>query len=268
MTQGTPTAENQNSDSPAAPFKEGFRGVELVDVRKSYLTGNRKVEAVRGVNLSIHAPGLYAVMGPSGSGKSSLLHLLGGLDRPDSGTVEMSGKRIDSLNEQDLTRYRRQDIGIIFQQFNLLPTMTALENVTLPGVLDGMPMDVARERGLRLLDELGVKERADHRPEALSGGEQQRVAIARSLLFEPAVVLADEPTGSLDSASSDRLWALLDELAINREVLILMVTHEPSAAVRCGRVYVLRDGLIAGSFDVDGMDESQLVHRATHIGRP
>ncbi|MCH2162544.1 MAG: ABC transporter ATP-binding protein [Phycisphaerales bacterium] len=253
------------ADSP--PVSKDFQGVELVDVRKAYVTGDRKVEAVRGVNLSIHQPGLYAVMGPSGSGKSSLLHLLGGLDRPDSGTVEISGRRIDTLGEQALTRYRRRDIGIIFQQFNLLPTMTAIENVTLPGILDGMSVDEARTRGLQLLDELGVKPRADHRPDALSGGEQQRVAIARSLLFEPSVVLADEPTGSLDSASSDRLWALLDELATNREVLILMVTHEPSAAVRCGRVYVLRDGVIAGSFDVEGMDESELVHRATHTGR-
>ena len=253
----------QNENTPS-----DFRGVELIDVRKSYRTGGRNVEAVRGVNLSIHAPGLYAVMGPSGSGKSSLLHLLGGLDRPDSGTIEISGRRIDSLDEQGLTRYRRQDIGIIFQQFNLLPTMTAIQNVTLPGILDGMPVPQATERGMKLLDELGVAERADHRPDALSGGEQQRVAIARSLLFEPAVVLADEPTGSLDSASSDRLWAVLDELAVNREVLILMVTHEPSAAVRCGTVFVLRDGSIAGSFEVDGMDESELAHRATRVGRP
>ena len=267
MNQGMPAIEPAEEGERSASEKSSFNGVELVDVRKSYVTGDRKVEAVRGVNLSIHQPGLYAVMGPSGSGKSSLLHLLGGLDRPDSGTIEISGRRIDALGEQELTRYRRRDIGIIFQQFNLLPTMTAIENVTLPGVLDGMPMDEARTRGLQLLDELGVKPRADHRPDALSGGEQQRVAIARSLLFGPSVVLADEPTGSLDSASSDRLWALLDELATNREVLILMVTHEPSAAVRCGRVYVLRDGVIAGSFDVDGMDESELVHRATHTGR-
>jgi putative ABC transport system ATP-binding protein len=138
----------------------------------------------------------------------------------------------------------------------------------LPGILDRMNESEAHERGMQLLNELGVAPRADHRPDALSGGEQQRVAIARSLLFEPAVVFADEPTGSLDSSSSDLLWKVLDELAQHREVLILMVTHEPSAAVRCGHVYVLRDGQIAGSFDVEGMDESELAHRATRVGRP
>lgn len=253
---------------PEPPTKHGFQGVELIDVRKSYCTGGRVVEAVRGVDLSIHAPGLYAVMGPSGSGKSSLLHLMGGLDKPDSGTIEISGHRIDSADERELTLYRRRDIGIIFQQFNLLPTMTAIQNVTLPGILDSMNESEAEDRGMQLLSELGVADRATHRPDALSGGEQQRVAIARSLLFEPAVVFADEPTGSLDSASSDRLWAVLDELAEHREVLILMVTHEPSAAVRCGEVFVLRDGQIAGSFNVDGMDESELAHRATRVGRP
>ena len=264
MPEADSTVARKDAESPPANFK----GVELIDVRKAYRSGGRMVEAVRGVNLSIHAPGLYAVMGPSGSGKSSLLHLMGGLDRPDAGTIEISGRRIDQLDEKELTRYRRKDIGIIFQQFNLLPTMTAIQNVTLPGILDGMLEKDAIERGMTLLNELGVSERASHRPDALSGGEQQRVAIARSLLFEPAVVFADEPTGSLDSASSDRLWAVLDELAYKREVLILMVTHEPSAAVRCGEVFFLRDGRIAGSFDVDGMDESELAHRATRVGRP
>ena len=264
MPEADSTVARKDAESPPANFK----GVELIDVRKAYRSGGRMVEAVRGVDLSIHAPGLYAVMGPSGSGKSSLLHLMGGLDRPDAGTIEISGRRIDQLDEKELTRYRRKDIGIIFQQFNLLPTMTAIQNVTLPGILDGMLEKDAIERGMTLLNELGVSERASHRPDALSGGEQQRVAIARSLLFEPAVVFADEPTGSLDSASSDRLWAVLDELAYKREVLILMVTHEPSAAVRCGEVFVLRDGRIAGSFDVDGMDESELAHRATRVGRP
>ena len=263
-----PKAEETVQRSHSDPAPENFKGVELIEVCKGYRSGGRMVEAVRGVNLSIHAPGLYAVMGPSGSGKSSLLHLMGGLDRPDSGTIEISGRRIDSLDEKELTRYRRKDIGIIFQQFNLLPTMTAIQNVTLPGILDGMAEKDSYDRGMQLLDELGVSERATHRPDALSGGEQQRVAIARSLLFEPAVVFADEPTGSLDSASGDLLWAVLDELAYKREVLILMVTHEPSAAVRCGEVFVLRDGRIAGSFDVDGMDESELAHRATRVGRP
>ena len=135
MPETDSSVASEDSTSPPANFK----GVELIDVRKAYRSGGRMVEAVRGVNLSIHAPGLYAVMGPSGSGKSSLLHLMGGLDRPDSGTIEISGRRIDMLDEKALTRYRRKDIGIIFQQFNLLPTMTAIQNVILPGILDGVP---------------------------------------------------------------------------------------------------------------------------------
>jgi len=240
-----------------------FQGIEVRDVRKSYRLGDRRVDAVRGLDLAIHRPGLVGVMGPSGSGKSTLLHLLGGLDRPDAGEIRVGGERIDTMDEAALTGFRRRGVGIIFQQFNLLASMTALENVLLPGVLDGRDPASLEDRARGLLNDLGVGERSHHRPDALSGGEQQRVAIARALLFEPPVVLADEPTGALDSAASDRLWRLLDELSADRRVLVLMVTHEPAAAAHCRRLFVLRDGRVADEFDTEGMDAAELAHRAT-----
>lgn len=240
-----------------------FNGIEIRGLRKSFVLGERRVEAVRGIDLDLHEPGLCAIMGPSGSGKSTLLHLLGGLDRPDAGTIRVGDARIDSMNEKDLTVFRRRGLGIVFQQFNLLASMTALQNVSLPGVLDGQDSREINERASSLLDELGLADRMNHRPDALSGGEQQRVAIARALLFAPPVLLADEPTGALDSAASDRLWQLLDDLGTSRRVLIVMVTHEPTAATHCRRVVVLQDGMIADDFQTEGMDETELAHRAT-----
>ena len=260
------TAASLNPDHSSSTDGTTFEGIDVQDVRKSYALGDRKVEAVRGLDLQIHEPGLIGVMGPSGSGKSTLLHLLGGLDRPDSGRIMVGGERIDDMDESSLTRYRRSGIGIIFQQFNLLASMTALENVLLPGVLDGADIEPLEARARSLLDDLGVGERAHHRPDALSGGEQQRVAIARALLFEPPVVLADEPTGALDSAASDRLWRLLDELSAERKVLVLMVTHEPAAAAHCRRLFILRDGRVADEFDTEGLDAAKLAHRATRPG--
>lgn len=236
--------------------------IRLANVTKTYVTGTRRVEALRGVNLEIAEPGFYGIMGPSGSGKSTLLHLLAALDRPDSGSIEIDGERIDNKNESDLTLFRRRRIGIVFQQFNLISTLTALDNVTLPAMLDGMPARERDERGMQLLTALGLKDRASHRPDALSGGEQQRVAIARALLFQPAVLLADEPTGNLDSATSQNLWNLLRDIANQRQMTILMVTHEPIAAVNCRRVFVIRDGVIQSMFDVNGMSAADLAQRA------
>jgi putative ABC transport system ATP-binding protein len=206
-------------------------------------------------------------MGPSGSGKTTLLHLLAGLDRADAGEIDVAGERVDRLSERDLTFYRRRRIGMVFQQFNLLPTLSALDNVMLPGTLDGQAGPRLRDRASELLRELGLADRADHRPDALSGGEQQRVAIARALLFDPPVVFADEPTGNLDSATSARLWDLLNRIASERRMLVLMVTHEPAAATRCRRVFVLRDGTLAGAFDVDGLDSGGLAVRAAELAR-
>ena len=160
-------------------------------VTKAYDLGARTVDALRGVDLAIDGAGFYAIMGASGSGKSTLMHLIAGLDRPTSGSIEVAGLRIDALGERDLTLYRRRRIGIVFQHFNLLPSMTALDNVILPALLDGIERRDAEKRARELLDDLGVGARAEHRPDALSGGEQQRVAIARALFFAPAVILAD-----------------------------------------------------------------------------
>ena len=219
------------------------------DVRKTYTLGNRAVEALRGVDLVIDEPGFYAIMGQSGSGKTTLLQLIGALDRIDAGTIEVAGRRIHDLKERAATEFRRREIGIVFQGFNLISTMSAGDNVELPGVLAGQDPAWLRARRDELLDRLGLAGRAEHRPEALSGGEQQRVAIARALLFSPPVLLADEPTGNLDSESSRDLWKLLGEIAGERRMTILMVTHEPAAASHCRRIFVMRDGRITGSFD-------------------
>ena len=235
-------------------------------VEKSYRLGDRDVPALRGVDLTIADPGFYAIMGASGSGKSTLLHLLAGLDRPDSGELSINNTRIDSMNERDLTRFRRDQIGIVFQQFNLIPTLTAVENVELPGVLAGKPREELRARALELLNLLGVTQGRDaHRPEALSGGEQQRVAIARALIFAPRVVLADEPTGSLDSRSSEALWSVLGQLADQREMIVMMVTHEPAAAVHCKQVFVLHDGVIRATIGVNAKNAADLASEYQRI---
>lgn len=241
--------------------------IHLQGVHKSYRVSSQPVQALRGVDLHIAQPGFYAVMGPSGSGKSTLLHLLAGLDQPDAGVVQVSGQDLSKLSERELTTFRRGQVGIVFQQFNLIPTLTARQNVELPGIIDGRSTAWCRQRSSELLEQLGVLHRADHRPEALSGGEQQRVAIARALIFNPPVLLADEPTGNLDSASSQRLWTLLRELASARQMTVLMVTHEPAAAAYCRHVHVLSDGRVAGEFEVDGLDAAGVAHRYQQLGR-
>jgi putative ABC transport system ATP-binding protein len=235
--------------------------VRVRGVHKAYRVGARDVPALQGVDLDIEGPGFHAIMGPSGSGKSTLLHLLAGLDTADRGEIEVGGASLAGLSEQELTLHRRRRSGVVFQGFNLLPTLNALENVTLPATLDGRAHADAAPRAEELLRQLGLGDRMDHRPDALSGGEQQRVAIARALLQEPPVLLADEPTGNLDSQTSDRLWRLLAEIAAQRNMLVLMVTHEPQAAVHCSQVHVLQDGRVAGSLPVDAMDPSQLAVR-------
>lgn len=236
--------------------------VRTQGLHKSYVLPGRRVEAVRGLDLQIDHPGFFAIMGPSGSGKSTLLHLLAALDRPDAGTIEVGGRRVDTMSETALTQYRRRDIGLVFQQFNLLPTLTALDNVALPAMLDGVAESERRDRANELLARLGLADRVHHRPDALSGGEQQRVAIARALFFSPPVLFADEPTGALDSRTSRELWSLLRELADAQASTILMVTHEPDAASHCERVFVLRDGVIADTFDVENLDAAGVATRA------
>jgi len=225
--------------------------IRCAGVTKAYRTGDRSVQALRGVDLTIERGRFVAIMGKSGSGKSTLLHLLAALDEPDAGEIEVVGTRLDTISEREATRFRGEDIGIVFQQFNLIPTLSAIENVELPGLLRKMPAGEIRKRGKALLDRLGLSSRADHRPEAMSGGEQQRVAIARALLLKPAVLLADEPTGSLDSASSEKLWALIEDVAADEGLTVVMVTHEPSAAAHAERVVVLTDGRVSGEIERD-----------------
>jgi len=225
------------------------------------------VHALRGVELTIDVTGFFAVMGYSGSGKSTLLHLAAGLDRPSDGRVVVDGQDLAQLGQGKLTRFRREHVGIVFQQFNLIPTLTARQNIALPGVIGSRPRQWIDQRVAALLSRLELEDRADHRPDAMSGGEQQRVAIARALLFSPALLLADEPTGSLDSASSDRLWRLLGELADQQRMTVLMVTHEPAAVVHCAHVFVLNDGQCLGDFEVNGLDASSVASRYQQFGR-
>ena len=219
------------------------------------------MHALRGVDLVIDRPGFYAIMGQSGSGKSTLLHLLAALDRPDAGEIEIAGNPIHAMSERDATTFRRKGLGIVFQSFNLIPTLTASENVELPGMLAGEDRDWLRTRSDELLDLLGLPDRGNHRPEAMSGGEQQRVAIARSLLYSPPVLLADEPTGNLDSANSDRLWKLLGRVAAEQEITVVMVTHEPTAASHCEKVFVIRDGVVQGTIKTEGLDAGGVAAR-------
>jgi len=266
MTQPTQSTDRVTGPAPSeTPSSAPIVGVR--DVHKSFVQGGKAVAALRGASVRITEPGFYAVMGRSGSGKSTLLHLLAGLDRPDSGEIVVAGAHVHAMPERDLVLYRRRTIGVVFQQFNLLPTLDALGNVMLPGVLDGRPRDALEPRARDLLGELGLAERTHHRPEALSGGEQQRVAIARALLFDPPVVLADEPTGNLDSRSAESLWRLLRALAERRSVTVVMVTHEPAAAAHCRTVFLMRDGTVAESIDTHGIDPTELALRAAEPGR-
>ncbi|MDF1808692.1 MAG: ABC transporter ATP-binding protein [Phycisphaerales bacterium] len=246
--------------------------IKCHDVNKSFKVGDRSVHALRGIDLSIVDPGFYAIMGRSGSGKSTLLHMLSAMDRPDSGVVEVSGHSVHSMSESEATMFRRKEIGVIFQAFNLIPTMTAAENVQLPGLLSGDLSKKTLDRSNELLEMLGLGDRSTHRPEALSGGEQQRVAIARALLYKPRVVFADEPTGNLDTSASKMVWSLLKEVAAEQSVTVVMVTHEPEAASYCEQIYVMADGKIVGNIDTNenegaegGMDAGTIATRTQHL---
>ncbi|MFG1762941.1 ABC transporter ATP-binding protein [Micromonospora parva] len=216
--------------------------VTVAGLRAVYGTGTRRVTALDGVTTSFASGTFTAVMGPSGSGKSTLLHCAAGLDRPTEGSVTIDGTRLDDLGEDELTRLRRDRIGFVFQAFNLVSTLTAAQNVELPSRL-------ARRRPsagdvTAALDAVGLADRAGHRPSELSGGEQQRVAVARALLTRPAVVFADEPTGALDSASSRQVLRLLRALVDDHGQTVVMVTHDPAAAAYADRVLLLADGRV------------------------
>lgn len=261
--------EGRSRAEPGEPGRASSSAPILCqNVRKAYRFGSRAVEALRGADLAIESSGLYGVMGQSGSGKSTLLHLLAALDRPDEGHIAVSGVAVGVLSERQATEFRRHRIGIVFQQFNLIPTMTARQNIELPGMLAGERPVWLRQRSDALLEELGLTDRSDHRPAALSGGEQQRVAIARALFYQPPVVLADEPTGNLDATTSRRLWTLLGEIAQRNDLTVLMVTHEPEAAAHCQRVFIIHDGRVTGSFETEGLDAGGVAARAQQCFGP
>lgn len=218
--------------------------VETTGLTKQYQMGEVVVEALRGVDFSVRQGEFVAVMGPSGSGKSTLLHLCGGLDTPTAGDIVLGGTHMAQLSDDELTLLRRRQVGFVFQFFNLLPTLTAAENVALPLVIDGRPVDEYAARIDALLALVGLGDRKDHRPDQLSGGEQQRVAIARALVTAPALLLADEPTGNLDSASGLEVLHLLRRACDEQGQTIVMVTHDPRAASQADRVVFLKDGKV------------------------
>ena len=226
--------------SAAVPPVETRPVVQADSIARRYGEGEAAVNALCGVSLQIMSGELTAVMGPSGSGKSTLMHILAGLDRPSSGTVHISGSDITQMNDNELTLLRRQHIGFIFQFFNLLPMLTAEENVLLPLSLAGEKPD--REWVDELIDKVGLADRREHRPSELSGGQQQRVAIARSLITRPTVLFADEPTGNLDSSTSEEILRLLRDSVDGYGQTIVMVTHDPGAAAVSDRTTFLGDG--------------------------
>jgi len=217
--------------------------IELEQVTKVYRTGSLSVAALRGITLRVEEGEYVAVMGPSGSGKSTLMHILGCLDVPTSGRYRLAGADVGGMAERQLAEVRSQEIGFVFQQFNLLATMTALRNVELPLVYAGVDRAERRRRALAALGRVGLGDRVQHRPGELSGGQQQRVAIARALVTDPALILADEPTGALDSQSSAEVIALLNELHQAGRTLVL-ITHDPDVAGAAQRSVRLRDGLL------------------------
>ncbi|MDE1668496.1 ABC transporter ATP-binding protein [Nocardia gipuzkoensis] len=224
--------------------------LELSGVTKEYRVGGQAVRALDDVGLRIETGEFTSIIGPSGSGKSTLLHLLGALDSPDAGSIRFRGEEIGALDEEQQSAFRRHQVGFVFQFFNLLPTLSAWENVAIPKLLDGTGLRKAKPRALELLDQVGLAERAEHRPAELSGGQMQRVAVARALIMDPPLILADEPTGNLDSKTGAAILELLGDIAGSGSSVV-MVTHDMGAVTYCDRVITLRDGRIGSNDKVE-----------------
>jgi putative ABC transport system ATP-binding protein len=227
------------------------------NVAKHFKQGQDTIAALGGISLDVAAGQFLAVMGASGSGKSTLLHLMAGLATPDSGRVLINGTDLTAMNDRELTLFRRRQIGLVFQAFNLMPTLTAEENIALPLMLEGRKPADMKAKVDELLRRLGMTSRRSHRPDAMSGGEQQRCAIGRALVTDPAVILADEPTGNLDSANSKAVCELLRDLSVMHNKTIVMVTHEPSVAAYATEVAVLKDGKLVERFAVEEAGNGQ-----------
>jgi len=218
--------------------------ITVRDVQKIFRQGDSEVRALAGVSLDIPDGDFVSIVGPSGSGKSTLLHLMGGLDAPTAGEIEIQGTALSRMSDDDITIFRRRRIGFVFQFFNLLPTYSAEENVGLPLVLDRRPGREVRERVTAALEQVGLAHRRRHRPDELSGGEMQRVAVARALVADPEAVLCDEPTGNLDTATSREILSLLSKLPEPGKRAVIMVTHDPTGATYGTRLVKIRDGLV------------------------
>jgi putative ABC transport system ATP-binding protein len=229
---------------PGSPLSVDGVMIEAVGVERTYDLGGVSVPALRGVSLSVAAGDYVALAGPSGSGKSTLMHLLGGLDRPSRGRLLIEGRDVSTLSPADMAQLRNRTIGFVFQAFHLLARTSALDNVGLPLVYRGLGARARREKAAALLGRVGLDHRLHHRPNQLSGGEQQRVAIARALVTNPSVLLADEPTGNLDSGTGASVLALLDDLNTSVGVAVVLVTHDREVAARARRQIRMRDGLI------------------------
>jgi putative ABC transport system ATP-binding protein len=236
-----------HADEPvAAPKAAGSPVIRTTGITKRYKLGkNNEVVALRGASVEIAAGEMVAIVGPSGSGKSTMMHLIGCLDTPDAGRVFISGRRVDNLRGSALTRVRSHEIGFIFQGFNLVPTMNAIDNVALAAEYAGVPRREALERAEELLELVGLGERKRHLPSELSGGQQQRVAIARALVNDPTIVLGDEPTGDLDTATSDEIVAVMRRINVETGTTFVLVTHNPEVAEACDRTISMRDGVVA-----------------------
>jgi putative ABC transport system ATP-binding protein len=230
------------TDATAPASRSQVAAVEAAALARRYGDGENAVHALRGVSLEVPAGQYTAVMGPSGSGKSTLMHLLAGLDRPTEGTVRIGGADVTTMNDNALTKLRREHVGFVFQAFNLLPTLSAEENILLPARIAGRKLDRAAVDAL--IERVGLTDRRDHKPAELSGGQQQRVAVARALVTQPTVLFADEPTGNLDSRAGAEILALLREAVDVEGQTILMVTHDPRAAAQADRVLYLADGVV------------------------
>ncbi len=217
--------------------------ISVQDIQKTYIMGTTKVHALQGVSLDIHKNDYVALMGPSGSGKSTLMNLLGCLDTPTRGDYILNGENVSLLTDSDLADVRNTEIGFVFQTFNLLPRLSSLENVALPLVYAGMGRNARLDRAFEVLDMVGLGDRVDHKPNELSGGQRQRVAIARALVNNPSIILADEPTGNLDTKTSVEIMAIFERIQAAGNTIIL-VTHEPDIAEHAHRIIRLRDGLV------------------------
>ncbi len=240
--------------------------IETANLTKIYGIGEAAVTALEQISIKVEAGEFLAVMGPSGCGKSTLLHLLGGLDQPTAGSVSIDGIAISALNDDEMTRLRRRKIGFIFQFYNLLPVLTCEENTALPVTLDGMRPAEAREKAIQWLTRFGLEDRLASRPDQLSGGQQQRVAVARALVADPLLILADEPTGNLDTRSGDEIASLLRQITRDYGRTVVMVTHDPRIAAYADRIIFLKDGRVVDETALERkLGEKKIVNKIKEI---